>query len=195
MKHIEEYNPQIISHKYNLFEKNNFLTNLFLQLTKSSGWTDVIYSDKDVVVVFNEETKSLIGVLVGTMNITEFNKIQSSDDSIIAFGPTIFASTKDIEDKDMWGTTVNEETYLTTEIFFHIHLKEGTKNLKIPQMWEVYNYILISVFKKIDSIKTENKKYKSNIKSFSELKAKLISTESELKKECEFIINKINNYE
>jgi len=194
MRHIEEFNPKIINHKYNLFEKNNFLTNLFLNLIKNSGWTTVLYSDKDVVVVFNEDTKSLICVLVSKMTSTEFSKIQNSEDCSIAFGPTIFASTKDIKN-DTWGIFIDEETFLTTEIFFHIQLREVTKNLKIPQMWEVYNHILISVFKKIDYIKTEKKEYENNLKSFFQLKANIIRTESWLKTELDFIINKTHNYE
>lgn len=193
MKHIEEFNPKIINHKYNLFEKNNFLTNLFLQLIRSSGWTNVFYSDKDVVVVFNEETKSIICVLVSKMTITEFSKINSNI-QFEALGPTIFASTKDIE-KDIWGTFIDEETFLTTEIFFHVHLKEQTKNLKIPKLLEVYNHILISIFKKINYIKTEKKEYENNLKNFFELKTNIIKTETELKKELDYIINKTHNYE
>jgi hypothetical protein len=194
MKSIEEFNPKIINHKYNLFEKNNFLTNLFLQIIKSSGWTNVLYSDKDVVVVFNEETKSLICVLVSKMTYTEFSKIQLSQDFGM-FGPTVFASSKDIEQIGVWNTIVDEETFLTTEIFFHIQLREITKNLKIPQMWEVYNHILISVFKKIDYMKTEKKEYENNLKSFFELKTTIITIETELKKELNYIINKTHNYE
>jgi len=194
MKHIEEFNPKIINHKYNLFEKNNFLTNLFLQIIKSSGWTTVLYSDKDVVVVFNEETKSLICVLVSKMTNTEYLKIQLSQEFGM-FGPTIFASSKDIEQIGVWNMIVDEESFLTTEIFFHIQLREITKNLKIPQMWEVYNHILISVFKNIDSLKIGKKEYENNLKSFFELKESILRLESELKKELDYIINKTHNYE
>lgn len=196
MKSIEEFNPKIINHKYNLFEKSNLLTNLFLQLIQSSGWTTVLYSDKDVVVVFNEETKSLICVLVLKMTNTEYVKLtQYSEDYSIALGPTIFASSKDIEKKGVWNIIVDEETFLTTKIFFHIQLREITKNLKIPQMWEVYNHILISIFKNIDSLKIEKKEYENNLKSFFELKASILRLESELKKELDYIINKTHNYE
>lgn len=118
------------NHRFVMFEKRNLNTEFIIDKLEESGWTDVSYVDKHVMLISNVKTKQ-----------------------IILFGCTTRETIKYFEGFASFGKNENTGEELTIIILLDINFKAESSNVKYPDFVSLNTNALFQYSKAIRAFK------------------------------------------
>jgi hypothetical protein len=153
-KHLTEYVICQPHHRFVLVEKRNELAEIFISSIESSGWTDVIYADNDVLIMANEKSKQIM-LIAHTIS----DKIESGN----VFN---FFSAYTLEDSNI---------NFHMSIIFDVEYNLISQHFKIPEFINWYLSTVSMCMKAVKPIKELMKKYNTENSNYREIEKETIS--------------------
>jgi hypothetical protein len=172
-KHLEEYFIKEPQHRYVLLEKRIKPVEFFINSIKDAGWEDIVFFEKNLVLITNERTKQIL-------------LLSCSENEIF----------KNVNNFTLFSTyNLGYETKnIYVSLIFDIRYGEITKNFKIPDFIKWYISSISTCKYHIKTIKEILKNFENGYINSKEIETKFMETrlilETKNKELTNFFYNK-----
>ncbi len=167
-KHLEEYFIKEPQHRYVLLEKRILAVEYFVHSIKESGWEDIVFYDKNLVLITNDKTRQILLVSCSK------NEIFKSVNTFSLFSSDDF----ECETKNIY-----------ISVIFNVSYGQITKNFKIPDFIKWYTSTISTCKNHTKTIKKILKDFENRRINHKELESKISKTKLILETENEELTN------